>query len=72
MAVYQLWWAQGYQHFADVESGVTTKVPSGLSPIKSFPPNVHQVKGYSQSALDTPVASGHMKRMYNRVRGGEG
>ena len=26
VAVYQLWWSEGYQDFADVESGVTTKV----------------------------------------------
>ena len=26
VAVYQLWWSEGYQDFANVESGVTTKV----------------------------------------------
>ena len=34
VGVYQLWYAQGYQEFAGIESSVTTKVK--LSPLSSI------------------------------------
>ena len=56
VGVYQLWYAQGYQEFAGMESSVTSKVLhlDGDIIVIICPA---QVKGYSQSSLGTELPS---------------
>ena len=67
VSLYQLWYAQGYQEFAGVESSVTTKVQLVVF---IFDKMIHtQVKGYSLSSLglEPPPLPSNLREMYERV-----